>query len=205
MNELPVPPHYQPAAEEVRSHLCHLRGGAPFLSPQDAFTLVTWLDAGVPVADILLALERSAEARRRARSRFPLTLGAAKRHLGKAHPVRVRPPAPGEPPFGPILDGLAEGDDLRVALEAVPADDPDGERRALAAIRAFLDDRWSALSPDDRADLEASARAELGDLLALVDEDTAHELVEETARDRFRQRWPRLTAAAVRSVRAAGG
>ena len=43
--------------------------------------LAAWWLAGHatrPVADILLALERSAEARRRARSRFPLTLGAAK-------------------------------------------------------------------------------------------------------------------------------
>ncbi len=205
MNELPVPPHYVAAAEDVRAHLCHLRGGAPFLSPQDAFTLVTWLDAGVKVADILVALERAAESRRKSRSRFPLGLGAAKRHLGKPPPTaRIRPPAPGEPPHGPLLDGVEQAHELRAALDQVP-DGPEGEARALGAIRVFLDDRFAALSPDDRAELDARARGELGDLLRMVDGDTGRELVEETARDLFRQRWPRLSAAAVRTLRAARG
>jgi hypothetical protein len=200
VNELPVPPHYQLAAEDVRSHLCLLRGGAPFLSPQDAWTLVTWLDAGVRVPDILLALERAAEARRKSRSRFPLTLGAAKRHLGKDHRAPdLRAPGPGEPPLGPLLDGVAGAEGLRDALSALRPGDEEAEVRAMAAIRVFLDERWRGLAADDRADLEARARTELGDLLHLVDEDLGRDLVEETARDLLRQRWPRLAAAAVRS------
>lgn len=198
MDELPIPPHYQAAAEQIRAHLCHLRGGAPFLSPEDTLVLVSWLDAGVPVPDVLVALERAADARRRTRSRFPLTLRAARRHLGRppADPP-VRRPGPGEPAFGPLLDGVAGGDGLRDALTGLPAADEVG---ALAAVRRFLEDRWASLEPRDRATLEEEARRELGDLLRLVDEDTGRELVEETARDRFRQRWPRLTAAAVRAA-----
>ncbi len=203
MDELPIPAHYQPAAEQIRAHLCHLRGGAPFLSPQDAVTLVGWLDAGVPTADVLVALERAAEARRKSRSRFPLTLGQARRHLGRppASPA-LRTPGPGEPALGPLLDGVA-APDLRAALEAVGGDDPGDEVRALASIRAFLEAGWVALPEPERAGLLAAARDELGDLLHLVDAETAAALAEEAARDLFRQRWPRLSAAAVRAATSA--
>ena len=197
---LPVPPRYQEWAEEVRAHLCLLRGGAPFLSPMDAWQLVTWFDAGVRVADILLALERAAEARRANRSRFPLTLGAAKRHLGKPPRGRpVRTPAPEEAPFGPLLDGVEAAEPLHAALVGL-APGEDGELRALAAIRLFLEDRWAALGEAGRREYLDRARVELEDLLRAVDEETGDALVEETARDLFRQRWPRLSAAAVRDL-----
>lgn len=202
MDELPIPAHYQPAAEQIRAHLCHLRGGAPFLSPQDAVTLVGWLDAGVPTADVLVAMERAADARRKSRSRFPLTLGQVKRHLGRPPaPPTLRTPGPGEPALGPLLDGVA-APDLRAALEAVGGD-PGDEVRALAAIRGFLEAGWAALPEVERAGLLAAAREELGDLVHLVDEETTAALAEEAARDRFRQRWPRLSAAAVRAATSA--
>src|SRR5688572_10814634 len=43
----PIPAHYREAAEEVRAHLCALRGGGLFLSPMDSWKLVQWLDRGV--------------------------------------------------------------------------------------------------------------------------------------------------------------
>jgi hypothetical protein len=93
--------------------------------------------------------------------------------------------------------------DLRAALEAVGGDDPGDEVRALASIRAFLEAGWVALPEPERAGLLAAARDELGDLLLLVDAETAAALAEEAARDLFRQRWPRLSAAAVRAATSA--
>lgn len=88
---LGVPAGYREAAEEVRDHLVALRGGAPFLSPRDALALVRWLDEGVAVPLILLALERAAARRRANRARTPLSLVAAGRHLDT---VRGRAPDP---------------------------------------------------------------------------------------------------------------
>jgi len=207
-----VPAPWRDAAEEVRAHLVALRGGAPFLSPSDAWQLVQWLEHGVPVGDVLLALERAAEARRRQRRRTPLTLGAAKRHLGKpAYPAAtawreaLELPVSGGPPLAPIAralrtreaDGAAE--ELARALEEIGERDAAGERLALAAIRAFVEARWLAVGELRRDALRTAARAELGDLLTLVDEPTGLALVEETARDLFRQSYPWLTVASVRA------
>ena len=45
------------AAEEVRAWLVTARGGAPFLSGADGRLLVSWLEAGVSVADLLRAID----------------------------------------------------------------------------------------------------------------------------------------------------
>jgi hypothetical protein len=207
-----VPAAWADAAEEVRAHLCALRGGAPFLSPMDAWQLVRWLEEGVPVGAILLALERAAEARRKARSRTPLSLAAAKRHLGR--PVagafaKERPPRGGEPPLAPLVRALkavptgtdrAARDVLERALLAVDGRGEDAERQALSAVRTFLEDAWRALGEAGRKALADEARDELGDLLGLVDAGTADALVEETARDRLRRRYPALTAATLREL-----
>jgi hypothetical protein len=207
-----VPEAWQLAAEEVRAHLCALRGGAPFLSPMDAWQLVRWLEEGVSVAAILLAMERAAEARRRSRSRTPLSLGAVKRHLGR--PTRGAfakelPPRGGEPPLAPLVRALRAvplGADreargaLDAALLAIEGRGEEAERRALAAARTFLEAAWQAEGPAGRAALADEARVELGDLLGLVEEGTAAALVEETARDRLRGRYPALTAATLREL-----
>ena len=80
----PTPSAQQLAADEIQSHLVLLRGGAPFLSASDAHLLDSWLTNGVPVSSILYAMERACEARRKRRSRIPLTLKQAKRHLKKS-------------------------------------------------------------------------------------------------------------------------
>lgn len=212
---LAVPPHYREAAEEVRAHLCSLRGGGLFLSPMDSLKLVQWLDRGVRVGDILVALERAAAARRAKRSTLPLTLGAASRHLGKSgRSTAPRHPEESEPALAPLVPGV-DGDPavaeaaarLGAVLHGIDPADAHAETHALAAIRVFLDEVWAVLGDDGRRELHDRARAELGDLLDLVDEPTALALVEETARDLLRQRWPALTAASVRDlleVRGAG-
>jgi hypothetical protein len=207
-----VPDGWTEAAEEVRAHLCALRGGAPFLSPMDAWQLVRWLEEGVSVAAILLALERAADARRRSRSRTPLSLVAARRHLGR--PVagafaRALPSRRAEPPLAALVRALRAvpiGTDraARAALEpALLEISGRGEvalRPALAAVRTFLETAWSALGAAGQEALAAEAREELGDLLGLVEEGTAAALVEETARDRLRGRYPALTAATLREL-----
>lgn len=206
--DLAVPPHYRDAAEEVRAHLCSLRGGGLFLSPMDSLKLVQWLDRGVRVGDIVVALERAAAARRAKRSTLPLTLGAAGRHLGKAgRSTAPRRAEEHEAPLAPLVPGV-DGDPavddaaqrLAAVLHGIDPEDPHAETHALAAIRVFLDEVWAMLGDDGRRELHDRARDELGDLLDLVDEPTALALVEETARDLLRQRWPALTAASVREL-----
>lgn len=207
-----VPEEWKDAAEEVRAHLCAIRGGAPFLSPADVLVLLRWLEGGVPVAAVLLAIERAAEARRKARGKTPLSLVAAKRHLGR--PIagvfhRARPPRGGEEPLAPLVRTLravpsATDREARERLEAallgIPGRDDEAQRKALAAVRAFLDEAWAALGDEGRARLRDEAAAGLGDLLHLVDEGTARALVEEAARDGLRRGYPALTAASIREL-----
>ncbi len=207
-----VPPEYREAAEAVRRHLVAHRGGALFLSSSDALRLIGWLDRGVPVCDILRAIERAAEARRKRRSRVPLGLGHAGRHLGK--PTRgalareaVRPVASGEGGrLGPLVRWIRErarGDARREALHAL-ADElaglPEGVQLAEAAmirIRAFHDAAFDGLGEAGRAALRARARQELGDLVHMLDERELVPLIEEGARALAREGYEWLSAATV--------
>lgn len=205
----PIPAAWRRDAEEIRAHLCLLRGGGAFLSPSDAAQLLAWLEGGVAVGAILRALERAAEARRQARNRTPLSLVAAKRHLGRDSRGWFSRDLPkmargGEPPLMPVvraLQGLgapADGPPRRAlvdALAAISGSDDEALRSALAAVRRFVEAVWEGLGDAGRATLRAEAEAELGDLLELVDPHRRAPLVEETARDRLRQRYPALTAA----------
>ena len=117
-----VPAVWREAAEEIRAHLCMLRGGAPFLSPADTWQLVRWLDCGVSVADVLQALERAAAARRAKRGKTPLSLVAANRHLGKPSAGGWFPGAmardPHEPPLAPLVRLLEKRGLQLIAREA---------------------------------------------------------------------------------------
>ncbi|MEZ4241413.1 MAG: hypothetical protein R3F59_35735 [Myxococcota bacterium] len=199
----------------MRAHLCLLRGGGAFLSPADALQLVTWFEQGVSVPRILAALERAAEARRRSRNRVPLSLVAAKRHLDRASkgwfhrdlPQMVR----GGPPLMPVVRALqAQPGDAaaRRALEqslAAIAPGDDALVEALAAVRTFVEAVWTGLGDPGRDALRRQAEAELGDLLALVQPHQREPLVEETARDCLRQRYPALTAATLAELLAHDG
>jgi hypothetical protein len=206
----------QQAAEEVRAHLVCLRGQGLFLSSDDSRLLVQWLEAGVDVPRILRALERAAEARRAKRSKVPLRLVHAKRHLDK--PTRgvfavERPHAGRDGPLFPVVRALAIRDDgdsrAREELEAVlkmagGASAEDLFRTAAAAARAFLEARWRELARPQREALKASAREELGDLVHVVDLETLEALVEEGARDRLRAGYPALSAASLWEAAEAG-
>jgi len=205
-----VPAAYQEAAEEVRAHLVCLRGRGLFLSSSDSLQLVRWLDEGVAVPDILRALERAAEARRRKRSKVPLRLSHAKRHLGRPTQgsfARERPVGPGAA-MAPVVRALAVSPRrsealavLEERLEALEGRDAEALfRQAAAVVRDFLAARWGELSGAERGELEAEARAELGDLADVVDENTLRELLAEGARDRLRAGYPALSAASLWEV-----
>lgn len=205
-----IPPGWRDDADEIRAHLCLLRGGGTFLSSADAWVLLRWFEAGVTVAEALYALERAADARRKKRARTPLSLVAANRHLGKPFRGafhRDRPARGQEPVLAPAAWSLPrdlagpEVDALARALLAVP-DAEDAPRLGLAAARTFFDAAWTALGDDGRGALREAARAELGDLLGLVDEAVGLALVEEAARDHLRQRYPALTAASLTELAA---
>ncbi|MCB9677365.1 MAG: hypothetical protein H6737_19820 [Alphaproteobacteria bacterium] len=186
----------------MRAHLVHLRGGAPFLSPADALCLVGMLDAGVSVPLILAALDRCVASRMKNRARRPLTLTAAKRHLGK--PPLVDPGFardPGEAPLEPVRAALSgvgdpEATALAAALEGLASDEPDAlVTEAVALCRTHHERRWTALPDDERERRIAAAIVELGDIANVVDSDTLRQLAEEVARDAFRSAWPRLDTA----------
>ena len=198
---------HRDAADEIRQHLVMLRGGAPFLSSADALLLVQWLDQGVSVEAVLCALERASEARRRSRSRVPLRLGHARRHLGKVgRPAWRKPPETERShPLGPLLatlevaaltDPAVESLASTLAgLEPVPADAL--LRAALREIRSFLQATYAALPSEQQETLRRAAEEELGDLVDMVDAATLGSIIEETARDLFRQRYPWASAATV--------
>ncbi len=189
-----------------------MRGGALFLSSSDALHLLDWLDRGVPVCNILLAIERAADARSKKQSRLPLTLGQAKRHLGKptkgAFAVADEVAGPEDAPLDPLVRRieLAAADDfagarlrdLAGALRALPLDAIDRVVQAASGlIRAFHVAVWQDLAEPDREALRAHARADLGDLRTLLDEVALTAIVEENARDSVRRRYDWLSTATV--------
>jgi hypothetical protein len=201
-----VPTEHQRAAEQVRAHLVAVRGGAPFLSPRDSQLLLSWLDDGIGVATIVCAVERAAELRAARRSRLPLTLGQAKRHLGRhGQPAPLEGPtagagrlqavasalrdAPGPTELRPALDRLAS------SLEALGGGGDRLVEAALEHVSEFLQHAWDALGPGEQRRRMAEAIEELGDLADVVGEDEATLLAEESARSALRASWPALSAA----------
>ncbi len=195
--------------EEVRAHLVALRGGAPFLSPDDASLLLRWLDEGVGVPTIVRALERAHDARRKRRTRAQLALRHARTHLAKAtrgalqplpastdrdHPLtaltQVLRTQAQKDPRGEALEGLV------TTLERLPSGD--GEtllRGALGAVRDFFRGAWEQMPASERDDRVHRARDALRDLAGMVDEPAFEAAVDEAARDGLRRDYPLLTAA----------
>jgi hypothetical protein len=190
---------HRDAVDEVRAWLVAIRGGSPFLSPADGWRLVRWLDQGVPVSAIALAIERASAARRARRVRWPLGLGDASRYLKVAAPApalaapsgsaqrlcsAIRALDPRDPQLAGLADRLADA-----------SGDPEAiTRRALAEFRLFFEEKWASLDLEDQAGLLAAARAGYGDWLSELGEAVQLALVEEAARDALRARYPALTA-----------
>ena len=188
----------------MRAHLVAVRGGALFLSSADAIHLLEWLDRGVAVCDILRAIERAADSRRKKQSRIPLTLGQAKRHLGKPtrgafsgrNTVEVVAKDPLEPLVQRVSDaGLSE---LAAALRAIPVGAVDAMgREASLHMRTFHVAVWRSMTEAEREACRVRARADLGDLRNLLDEVALTAIVEENARDSVRTRYGWLSMATV--------
>ncbi|NCG17848.1 MAG: hypothetical protein GWP91_02405 [Rhodobacterales bacterium] len=209
-----APNSYVEDAEAVRAHLVSLRGGALFLSPADTIRLLGWFDKGIRVADVLRALERSAEARAKKRTRVPFGLGQASRYLGKQTKGVFRSPnapdvdpgnASGLAPLTALIRHRAAGDPQEQRLRAVASDlgalalvEPDqAAKQAMIRVRMFHDRCWDALSPSQQKEVRSNALEQLGDLVHLVDEDDLQPIIEESARAITRERYQWLCAASV--------
>jgi hypothetical protein len=210
-----IPTEYQEACEQVRDHLVCLRGGAPFMSPTDVILLLDWLDDGVQVVDILLALERLAEARQKTRSRAPFTLSKVKRHLGRA--MKGGLPAATEHaeqeesafPLAPLVQFLrqdAEGDvphpkallKLATSLEGLEgAESKQLSESAVALIRAFHISNWQALDSAEREGYIRRALVVLSPDGETSDDPVVLNSAEESARATYREFYPVLTTATI--------
>lgn len=178
------------AAEEVRAWLVSARGGAPFLSGADARLLAGWLEAGVPVADLLRAIDETARHRRARRLRGPFTLRGVERALtavrSGAAPRRVPAPAPEAVPWP---------DATAVEAELAASESADPVARA-ARVRRFFEEAWAALA-DHHAALLVDALAELGEAADMLEPDDRARIAEEFARERLRSRYPSLRPGAL--------
>lgn len=206
-----VPAEHRDAAEAIRQHLVSLRGGGVFLSSSDGLRLLDWLDREVPLADILRAIERAADSRRKSRSRIPLGLGHVSRHLGRptkgVFRSRGGPAAPVEPgglgPLVALIRERARGDRLERDLLALAdeltalGDASSLAEQAMIRLGAFRVHVYDSLSGDRRAALQAAARADLGDLVDLLEERDLGPLVEEAARSAALEGYTWLSAATV--------
>jgi len=202
-----VPEHLRESAQAVVDHLGTLRGGGLFLSGVDGVLLVDWLDNGIPVALIVVALETVADRRRKRRVKSRLSLrsckGEVKRLWKRGMPdrraaLRTGPTFASPPTALPAGDGL-EGLAARASadLDALPAGDPATVADlAMAIVRRFHEQAWLAVG-DEHAALKAAAAVELADFQRGMDPLHFEEAVEEAARDLLRQRYPGLSAVAV--------
>ncbi|MCB9781078.1 MAG: hypothetical protein H6742_21100 [Alphaproteobacteria bacterium] len=203
-------------AEQVRTWLVTVRGGAPFLSPADDHLLLSWLQAGIPAAAIVAAIDTVAERRRQRRARRRLSLrdcrkvveaGPRASRRGPAGPEHFQAPAPpaargalddliDEIAATPVPDSLRPAHDaLLAALRGLPAGAHVDEvgRAAAAAVTAFHDAAWNAATPEHDA-LRERAAAQLAGMRSALKPREWTELVEEVARDLLRQRTPAVSA-----------
>lgn len=206
-----LPPGHQERAERVRSHLVAVRGGSPFLSPTDADLLMSWLDAHVPVARILAAVEQTAERRRKQRARLPMALANAAGLVARGDAARA-PHAEAAPeaillahdgpshPLEPLVTSLAGGPyaPLGPALLALDPSVPDElAERAILLVADAYEAAWQHMGEPERDALLYAAQTGLADVLHLFDEATLETVLHEHARGLLRERTPHLSATAI--------
>jgi hypothetical protein len=174
------------AAEEVRAWLVTARGGAPFLSAADGRLLVGWLESGVPVADLLRAIDETASHRRAKRLRSPFTLRSVERLLvrGAARSSARAQPSCAPPDRIPWPSCAAVEADLATMS-------PEDVVGRLSRVRRFFDEVWQVLAPV-HAVLLADGLVELGEFGDALDDETRSRLCEEFARERVRSHYPSL-------------
>jgi hypothetical protein len=148
--------------------------------------LVSWLEAGVPVGDILRAIDETARHRRAKRLRSPFTLRSVERLLIRGagdSPARSLPRAQ-------VVDGIPwpSCEALETELAAMMAEDVVA---IVARVRRFFDEAWLQLTPHHPA-LIAGGLIELGEFADALDEATRTRLCEEFARERLRSHYPSL-------------
>ena len=78
-----IPSHYMETAEQIRSYLVSIRGGAPFLSSTDGQILVEWLDSSISPAIICSVIDNVSLRRRKKRVKTRLTLHVCRGELNK--------------------------------------------------------------------------------------------------------------------------
>ena len=201
-----VPEEWRRQVDEVVAHLVGLRGGGAFLSSMDGRVLVRWLERGVPVAVIAVALDQVALRRRKKRTRTWLSLNACRRDVRQLHAEWLARITAG----GGVIraaaqaltwlpDASLEGEAL-AELDALFAnrgeEDAELAENAMVVVRRFQAAAWEAARPEWPA-LLAEAEVELKDVRNVFDPADWPMAVEEVARDRLRRRHPRLTASAV--------
>lgn len=204
-----LPPGHQERAERVRSHLVAVRGGSPFLSPTDADLLMSWLDARVPVARILAAVEQTAERRRKQRARLPMALANAAGLVARGDAARAPQAAPESillahdgpaHPLEPLVATLVGGPyaALGPALLALDPSVPDElAERAILIVADAYEAAWQRMDEVARDALLHAAQAGLADVLHLFDEATLETVLHEHARGLLRERTPHLSATAI--------
>ena len=213
LDSTPRPPSdlaaMQADAETVRAYLVELRGGAPFLSGADSRLLIAWLEAGVPVAIILSALDAAAERRRKRRgkgkpARSRLTLSACRSAIDKLSLAPTAPQSSG------LSSWIAELRDMRVPPEmmearrtivediaAIRSTDPDtAAREAIEACRRFQATAWTLAKVEVEA-IESAARIQLAALEKILDKAAFEAAVEEVVRDTIHARFPLVSAKVV--------
>ena len=196
-----VPEAHLRAAEEICAHLVACRGGGAFLSSADAALLVGWLDEGRPVTGILMAIEHAAEARRKRRSRAPLTLRKVTRHLDRL--VAARDTAVADRTSGPLREAVRwareQGETaLANALDAIPVRETETlVRTAAELVRTHIQSLWDRLSDPDRNAKVLEARNELEVLDLGYDDADLDTAAQELAYDAFRERWQALDTRAL--------
>ncbi len=200
-----VPDEIRERAEQVRAHFVMLRAGGPFLSPTDAACLVRWLDEGIPVSRLIVALEQAAAARRKSRSRAPFYLSRAQPYLRRESAPAPRPaeaPAPlTARPLTLLHDALAAlAPDAADALGDVDGPPEAQFREAMALIRDAFDRAWLEMAAPERDRRTAAAARPLRDFREELDDLAWEQLVEEGARDALRAEHPALSAMAIHGL-----
>jgi len=206
-------PDLEAYVQAIEAHLRADRGSEVLLSPQDFALARSWHEAGVPLATVLVGIDRALEAgrvtslsfcRRQVEALMTATAApgrAARPAIQAAESVPLTELAELLGTLADHLDGLAPGPGacFELALRQIRevrdlvsvAARPNWEylRAKLGQIDAAVSAAiLTALTPEDRATLEAEASRSLERLKGRVDEASLREAVARYTVHRFRER-----------------